>query len=151
MSSKVQLTLIENPKSYKDRENNKAYYQEKFFSKGQKRALNEKNRKEEVARKIIGERQKFGEFGQLYFNSSGGNCEKTKKENWKYTSDGIKLFQDSLKSQSPSDEPPHDNSFGLEDNVVPPEIPTPMPVIQVTLTPLVSQEVDSWEELVDEM
>ena len=52
-SAAAKLTLIANPKSRKDWENNQAYYQEKFFSRKQKQVLKEAKRKEEIAWKEI--------------------------------------------------------------------------------------------------
>lgn len=62
------LTLIEKPKNRSERENNEAYYQQRFFSKNQLRSLEERTRQAEIAHKIISQRDKGGN------NSLNGGC-----------------------------------------------------------------------------
>jgi hypothetical protein len=89
------LTLIANPKTHKDRENNKAYYQEKFFSKKQKEQLKETKRKEDIAWKDIGVRQQNGTNGCLSAGVSKNNkC--VQKQNWEYTKESLKIFHANL-------------------------------------------------------
>ena len=56
-SSSTERTLIANPKRFKDWENNKLYYRERFFSKKQKEVVIEIERKNEIAYKHIATRQ----------------------------------------------------------------------------------------------
>lgn len=63
--SSKKLVLIEKPKNQRERENNKAYYQEKFFSLKQKRDLEERNHAVLLAYKDIDKRQELGTHGTM--------------------------------------------------------------------------------------
>jgi len=64
-SSSQKLVLIEKPKNQRERENNKAYYQEKFFSLKQKRDLEERKHAVLLAYKDIDKRQEYGTSGTI--------------------------------------------------------------------------------------
>lgn len=85
------LTLVANPKTRKDWENNKAYYQEKFFSDKQKQVLREKKRKEEAALSEIGKRQEYSTHGTLAYRS-GCMSKHAEKEAWKHHLESYKIY-----------------------------------------------------------
>ena len=64
-SSSQKLVLIEKPKNQRERENNKAYYQQKFFSLKQKRELEERKHAVLLAYKDIDKRQEYGTSGTI--------------------------------------------------------------------------------------
>lgn len=64
-SSSQKLVLIEKPKNQRERENNKAYYQEKFFSLKQKKDLEERKHAVLLAYKDIDKRQEYGTSGTI--------------------------------------------------------------------------------------
>jgi len=150
MSSQTnKLTLIANPRNFAERENNKAYYQAKFFSKGQKESLKEKKRKEEIMRKEIAKRQEFGENGGL-----SGRCvfSKTKEmKNWEYTKESMKIFHERMNHLSSNDT--HDGNTNTDIVTMEPVETIDQGVTSIdgssiiTIKPLTEEEVESWEDL----
>jgi len=141
-SNSSKLTLIANPRNFADRENNKAYYQAKFFSKGQKESLKEKKRKEEIARKEIAKRQEFGENGGL-----SGRCALSKKkqeENWNYTKESLRIYHERMNEgrTQPDSVVPSDEGKCIDAVLPPSEIRA-----VVAIEPLSVEVVDSWEDL----
>jgi len=141
-SSTSKLTLIANPKNFAERENNKAYYQAKFFSKGQKESLKENKRKEEVVLKEIAKRHEFGDNPLI-----GRNVNNKSKQlsNWEYKKESMKIFYEKMNIQS-----------GIEADVLTPSDVvepvstidlTPNESVGITIKPLSVEEVDSWEDL----
>jgi hypothetical protein len=133
-SSKV--TLIANPKSRKDWDNNKLYYQQKFFSKTQQSVLNENTRKADVALKQIAVRQP-----SVSGVDGGSQSKKFKLTQWKIHSEGLKTFQQKL--TNPDETVNSDNvSDGLND------IESCKSVTEIETTPTITiPEVDDWEDL----
>lgn len=128
-SSSSNISLISNPKTRKDWENNKLYYQQKFFSKSQKNILREMERKTEIALKHISTRQPH------VSGVNGGKEPEFKKKNaaWKYHAESMNLYQKGMIVESPQSPPP---------------TPLSSPKIQEEFAPRISQiEVEDWEEL----
>jgi len=134
MSASTKLTLIANPKTFAERENNKAYYQQKFFSKGQKEALKEKKRKEEIARNEIAKRQEFSECGGLCGRNLTGKS--SKKTEWEYKKESLKISLGKTNVTTEEHEP--------EIAVV---VSEPSNVSTTNIQLLTEVLVDSWEEL----
>lgn len=57
-----QLQLIPNPKNWKDRENNRLYYRQKFLSNAEKSRIEKNEKQTRIAIQVISERQKHGLF-----------------------------------------------------------------------------------------
>ncbi len=154
-STQKKLTLIEKPKSRKDWENNKAYYQQKFFSNKQKKDLEERKHKEEMALKEIGKRQEFGSCGILAYRAGGGSKIAERKA-WEYKMESMKVVYekyynnaDNTNTPIPSgsdvleaevDSHPRDNS-----NVT--ECSFPVDNSYLNLHHRTDEAVDSWEDL----
>jgi hypothetical protein len=68
----TKLVLITNPKNHKERENNKEYYRQKFFSKSQLKKVEDDKRKLEIAVKQIDQRSNGGGCNAL--TASCYNC-----------------------------------------------------------------------------
>lgn len=137
----TKLTLIANPKTRKDRENNQAYYQDKFFSKKQKQVLKETKRKEEIAWKDIDVRQQNGTNGNL----SGGTAKSNKclqRQNWEYTKESLKIFQTNLNN-------PIVNTGVVDDekDLTDPINANVSNVPETVSINLNNEVVDSWEDL----
>ena len=142
-ASNSKLTLIANPRNFAERENNKAYYQAKFFSKSQKESLKEKKRKEEIARKEIAKRQEFGENGGLSFRHTLSKGKQ--EENWKYMKERLKIYHESMnEGRTQTDDPvvPTDEGKCIDAVLPPSEIRA-----VVAIEPLSAEVVDSWEDL----
>lgn len=131
----VKLVLIENPKNFKDRENNRMYYQQKFFSKKQKDDLKETQRKQAIAKAIIATRQEYGTCGQLSCRAAGGS-KFAEKEAWKYHAESMKVVYEKYHKPPSTLEP---TSTTVE------EKPIEEPVIPAFNFP--TEVVDSWEDL----
>ena len=130
------LTLVENPKTRKDWENNKLYYQQKFFSKNQKDVLKEKERKQEIALKHISIRQPH-----VSGVDGGMSCpKKVRESNWKYRAESISIFQKQMNDGSTDADNSEENK-PVDCNDTKTENKTQY-IIQITST-----NVDDWEEL----
>ena len=141
-ASNSKLTLIANPKNFAERENNKAYYQAKFFSKTQKESLKEKKRKEEIVLKEIAKRHEFGDnplVGRNVNNKSKQMAE------WEYKKESLKIFYERMNIQ-PGVEPSVSVVPDFGEPVVMVDL-TPNESVGITITPLSTEEVDSWEDL----
>lgn len=141
-ASNSKLTLIANPKNFAERENNKAYYQAKFFSKSQKETLKEKKRKEEVVLKEIAKRHEFGDNPLI-----GRNVNNKSKQmaDWEYKKESLKIYYERMNIH-PGSEP----SISVVPDFVEPVVTvdlTPNNSVGITITPLSTEEVDSWEDL----
>jgi len=145
-ASNSKLTLIANPKNFAERENNKAYYQAKFFSKGQQVCLKEKKRKEEVARKEIAKRHEFGDNPLVGRNV---NSKSKQLADWEYTKKSLKLYHERMNIQTGGDEKDVvTSSLDVDESVVTPVVTTLNVSDSITtITPLSGEEVDSWEDL----
>lgn len=140
-ASNSKLTLIAIPRNFAERENNKAYYQAKFFSKSQKESLKEKKRKEEIARKEIAKRQEFGENGGLSFRHTLSKGKQ--EENWKYMKESLKIYHERMNEGRTQTDPVHTDEGKCIDDVLPPSEVRAV----VAIEPLSAEVVDSWEEL----
>jgi len=142
VTSSTKLVLIEKPKNFKERENNRMYYQQKFFSKKQKEDLKETQRKQAIVKAIIGIRQEFGASGQLY-SRAGGGSKYAEKEAWKYHAESMKVvyekYHKPLVESTVSNQP---EPVAEEPVAEEPVIPT-LNVINIHPT----EVVDSWEDL----
>jgi hypothetical protein len=146
ITSSTKLVLIEKPKNSKERENNRMYYQQKFFSKKQKNDLKEAQRKQAIANAIIATRQEFGTFGELSFRASGGS-KHAKKEAWKYHMEGMKVIHEKYHKSLDNSSPIHQSEpilSTVEEEIV--EQDPLIPVLNV-LNIHSSEVVDSWEDL----
>ena len=145
-SAAAKLTLIANPKSRKDWENNQAYYQEKFFSRKQKQVLKEAKRKEEIAWKEIDVRQQNGLCNSLFYTSANGD-KNVKRANWKHTAESLAIFQNSLQNLEDNTDT-HDWEENLCGTA---EVAASENVINlkgnVCIVGVSSEVVDSWEDL----
>ena len=136
----AKLTLIANPKTRKDRENNQAYYQEKFFSRKQKQVLKETKRKEEIAWKEIDVRQQNGTNGNL----SGGTAKSNKclqRQNWEYTKESMMIYHANLNNSSANTE--NDNEIDLT-NPIDANVSND---VSETVSINSNEVVESWEDL----
>lgn len=153
-SSSQKLTLIEKPKTRKDWENNKAYYQEKFFSDKQKKDEREKLYKLKQAKKVIGERQAFGICGMLAFRA-GHDSEAAEKRSWKYKVESMKLEYERY-HKKPENTETTVTTFNIlqaevesqpKDNSLTEETPFPVENCYLSLIHRPEEAVDSWEDL----
>jgi len=127
------LMLIDNPKTRKDWDNNKLYYQQKFFSKKQKIVLKETERKQEIALKHISTRQPH-----VSGVDGGMSCSKKAKElNWKYHAEGISIYQKNMTENETS---------GIVEETTLVKSNNTKSEDQSTLQ-ILSMEVDDWEDL----
>jgi hypothetical protein len=141
------LTLIENPKSRKDWDNNKLYYQQKFFSKKQKDVLKETERKQEIALKHISTRQPHVSGVDGGYSSS----KKTKESDWKYRAESISIFQKQMrKNENWNDDcivSCETSSIVEKTNDVDVECNNTKNENQSTVQIIMSTNVDDWEDL----
>lgn len=152
-SSSQKLTLIENPKTRKEWENNKAYYQQKFFSCKQKKDEREKKYKLEQAQKIIGERQAYGMCGTLGFRA-GHASKAAEKKAWEYKMESMKVEYERYHKKPENTETTITTSNVLEaevdshpkDNSAN-ETPFPVDNSYLSLSHRPQEAVDSWEDL----
>jgi hypothetical protein len=148
-SATAKLVLIEKPRNFKERENNRMYYQQKFFSKKQKDDLKETQRKQAIAKAIIGIRQEFGQCGQLYSRAAGGS-KFAEKEAWKYHAESMKVVYEKYHKPSSTPEPtPEPTPETVEDDPVVQHEEHEEPVVPVlnVLNIHPTEVVDSWEDL----
>jgi hypothetical protein len=92
------LVLIKNPRNCKERENNKAYYREKFFSSKMKKDHAEKERKYKVAINIIGVRQEYGACGRLACRAGNESIAAEKRE-WEYKKESMGIVFEKYQKQ----------------------------------------------------
>lgn len=149
-SSSQKLTLIENPKTRKDWENNKAYYQQKFFTEKQKKDERDKKHKLKQAQKIIGDRQAFGTCGMMAFRA-GHESEAAEKRAWVYKMESMKIERERypippLKKETiPSVLEAEVNSHPKDDSATETAFPVDNSYLNLNCRP--EEAVDSWEDL----
>ena len=149
-SSSTKLVLIEKPKNFKERENNRMYYQQKFFSKKQKEDLKETQRKQAIANAVIASRQEYGDCGRLACRSAGGS-KFAEREAWKYHMESMKVVYE--KYHKPLVEPVVTTQLVTtmerieEETLVQEPIEEPViPALNIhNIHPI--EVVDSWEDL----
>jgi hypothetical protein len=144
-SATAKLVLIEKPRNFKERENNRMYYQQKFFSKKQKDDLKETQRKQAIAKAIIATRQEFGTCGQLACRAAGGS-KFAEKEAWKYHAESMKVVYEKYHKPSSTPEPTQET---VEEEPVVQHEEHEEPVVPVlnVLNIHPTEVVDSWEDL----
>jgi hypothetical protein len=150
-NSSQKLTLIENPKTRKDWENNKAYYQQKFFTEKQKKDERDRIHKLTQAKKIIGLRQEYGMCGRLACRA-GHDSEAAEKRAWAYKVESMKIEHERY-HKKPVNTETTSNILEAEVDSHPnggnSETETPFPVdnCYLNLTHRPEEAVDSWEDL----
>jgi hypothetical protein len=121
------IVLIENPKTFKDRENNKLYYRQKFFSKTQLNVLEKNAKFAEEANKHITKRANGGGGIGATMSGTCTNC-----PNYKNPKKNKQILPNSLSLSKEVEEEEHEIKEEKQTNIV----------------ALSLQEVDSWEELI---
>jgi len=150
-TAQKKLTLIETPKTRKEWENNKAYYQQKFFTTHQKKELRENKNKLEQAMKVIGKRQEFGLCGIMHFRS-GNDSESAKKRAWQYKMESMHIEYERYYKQPATTTPLKVDILEAEvdthpDNSFTPDCSCPTDTSYFDLNNRTDEIVDSWEEL----
>jgi hypothetical protein len=142
------LVLIKNPRNCKERENNKAYYREKFFSSKMKKDHADKERKYKVAINIIGVRQEYGACGRLACRA-GNESRAAEKREWEYKKESMTVVFEKYHKQEITENTP--SSTEPEFDSEPKDINSPESHndknTHLNLNQSQVEVVDSWEDL----